>query len=57
LAIWYNPLEVAMCEGMACGAMMWGGWLVGILAIVVLGSIGPCEVPEVEVSPFSISTG
>lgn len=26
-----------MCEGAGCGAMMWGGWLIGILVIMVLG--------------------
>lgn len=25
-----------MCEGMLCGAMMWGGWVIGILSLVVL---------------------
>lgn len=25
-----------MCEGMSCGAMMWGGWLIGLLAVAVL---------------------
>ena len=25
-----------MCEGMSCGAMMWGGWLIGLLALVIL---------------------
>ena len=25
-----------MCEGMSCGAMMWGGWLIALLALVVL---------------------
>ena len=25
-----------MCEGLSCGAMMWGGWLIGALAIVAL---------------------
>lgn len=29
-----------MCEGMSCGAMMWGGWVVGIPALVVL-LLGP----------------
>lgn len=27
----------SMCEGMACGGMMWTGWLIAILAVVVLG--------------------
>jgi hypothetical protein len=26
-----------MCEGMACGGMMWAGWIIGILGLVVLG--------------------
>lgn len=25
-----------MCEGMSCGAMMWGGWVIGILTLIVL---------------------
>lgn len=25
-----------MCEGMFCGAMMWGGWVIGILTLIVL---------------------
>jgi hypothetical protein len=25
-----------MSEDMSCGAMMWGGWVIGILALVVL---------------------
>ncbi|KAF0102103.1 MAG: hypothetical protein FD144_2538 [Rhodospirillaceae bacterium] len=25
-----------MSEYMSCGAMMWGGWVIGILALVVL---------------------
>ena len=25
-----------MHESMSCGAMMWGGWVIGLLALVVL---------------------
>lgn len=26
-----------MCEGMACGGMMWTGWVIALLALLVLG--------------------
>lgn len=48
-----------MCEGMSCGAMMWGGWVVGIPALVVLllGPGGSRQIPSIEVSRVARTGG